>query len=137
MWWRSNVDSVIALFGVLRAGMIAAPLPLLWRKQEMLVALLRCSAKAIITAARIGMSAPRFRQSDIDAAVAATDTVVIIVALPDAQLGQRLAGSAPDQVQTAARLQAAGVNAVIVGALQQRHPPDLPYFIDKALTGLS
>jgi len=70
---------VIALFGVLRAGMIAAPLPLLWRKQEMLVT--RCSAKAIITAARIGMSAPRFRQSDIDAAVAATDTVVIIVAL--------------------------------------------------------
>ena len=134
MWWRSNVDSVIALFGVLRAGMIAAPLPLLWRKQEMLVALLRCSAKAT---ARIGMSAPRFRQSDIDAAVAATDTVVIIVALPDAQLGQRLAGSAPDQVQTAARLQAAGVNALIVGALQQRHPPDLPYFIDKALTGLS
>jgi acyl-CoA synthetase (AMP-forming)/AMP-acid ligase II len=126
---------VIALFGVLRAGMIAAPLPLLWRKQEMLVALLRCSAKAIITAARIGMSAP-FRQSDIDAAVAATDTVVIM-ALPDAQLGQRLAGSAPDQVQTAARLQAAGVNALIVGALQQRHPPDLPYFIDKALTGLS
>jgi len=110
---------VIALFGVLRAGMIAAPLPLLWRKQEMLVALLRCSAKAT---ARIGMSAPRFRQSDIDAAVAATDTVVIIVALPDAQLGQRLAGSAPDQVQTAARLQAAGVNALIVGALQQRHP---------------
>ena len=125
---------MIALFGVLRAGMIAAPLPLLWRKQEMLVALLRCSAKAT---ARIGMSAPRFRQSDIDAAVAATDTVVIIVALPDAQLGQRLAGSAPDQVQTAARLQAAGVNALIVGALQQRHPPDLPYFIDKALTGLS
>ena len=59
------------------------------------------------------------------------------MALPDAQLGQRLAGSAPDQVQTAARLQAAGVNALIVGALQQRHPPDLPYFIDKALTGLS
>ena len=50
---------------------------------------------------------------------------------------QRLAGRAPEQVQTAARLQAAGVNALIVGALQQRHPPDLPYFVDKALTGLS
>ena len=36
--------------------------------------------------------------------------------VPDAQLGQRLAGSAPEQVQTAARLQAAGVDALIVGA---------------------
>ena len=54
----NTVNSVIALLGVLRAGMIAAPLPLLWRRQETLVALLRCSAKAIITAARIGTSAP-------------------------------------------------------------------------------
>jgi len=41
----------------------------------------------------------------------------------DAQLGQRLAGSAPEQVQTAARPQAAGVNALIVGALKQRWHP--------------
>jgi hypothetical protein len=103
----------------------------------MLVTLLRCSAKAIITAARIGMSAPRFRQSDIDAAVAATDTVVIIVTLPDAQLGQRLAGSAPDpganrRTTTGRRRQRADCRSVTAAA-----PPDLPYFIDKALTGLS
>jgi acyl-CoA synthetase (AMP-forming)/AMP-acid ligase II len=29
----NTVDSVIALLGVLRAGMIAAPLPLLWRER--------------------------------------------------------------------------------------------------------
>ena len=34
----NTVESVIALLGVLRAGMIAAPLPLLWRKQDIVVA---------------------------------------------------------------------------------------------------
>ena len=50
----NTVESVIALLGVLRAGMIAAPLPLLWRKQDMVAALGRIGAKAIVTAARIG-----------------------------------------------------------------------------------
>jgi AMP-binding enzyme len=50
----NTVDSVIALLGVLRAGLIAAPLPLLWRKQEMVTALSRAGAKSIITSARIG-----------------------------------------------------------------------------------
>jgi hypothetical protein len=53
----NTVDSVIALLGVLRAGMIAAPLPLLWRKQEMIAALSRVGAKAIVTSARIGPAA--------------------------------------------------------------------------------
>jgi hypothetical protein len=53
----NTVDSAIALLGVLRAGMIAAPLPLLWRKQEMIAALSRVSAKAIVTSARIGPTA--------------------------------------------------------------------------------
>ena len=55
----NTVDSVIALLGVLRAGMIAAPLPLLWRKQEMVAALGRIGAKAIITSSRIGAAAHR------------------------------------------------------------------------------
>ena len=49
-----TVESVIALLGVLRAGMIAIPLPLLWRKQEIVAALSQIGAKAIITASRIG-----------------------------------------------------------------------------------
>ncbi len=43
------IESVIALLGILRAGMIAAPLPLLWRQQEMVAALSRAGAKAIVT----------------------------------------------------------------------------------------
>ncbi|HZP69224.1 MAG TPA: class I adenylate-forming enzyme family protein [Pseudolabrys sp.] len=50
----NTVDSIIALLGVLRAGMIAAPLPLLWRRHEIVDALRRAGAKAIITCARVG-----------------------------------------------------------------------------------
>ena len=45
----NNVAGAIALLGILRAGMIAAPLPLLWRRQEMVAALSRANAKAIVT----------------------------------------------------------------------------------------
>jgi hypothetical protein len=67
MQLANTVDSVIALLGVLRAGMIAAPLPLLWREQEMVEALGRIGAKAIITSAKIGAHA----QADIAMQVAA------------------------------------------------------------------
>ena len=53
----NTIESAIALLGLLRAGMIAAPLPLLWRKQEMAAALKTIGAKAIVTAARIGSCA--------------------------------------------------------------------------------
>jgi len=50
----NTVEAAIALLAVLRAGMIAAPLPLLWRRQEMTAALQHAGAKAIITTGRIG-----------------------------------------------------------------------------------
>ncbi len=50
----NTVESIIALLGVLRAGMIAVPLPLLWRQHDMVAALRNIGAKAIVTAARIG-----------------------------------------------------------------------------------
>ena len=53
----NTVDSMIALLGVLRAGMIAAPLPLLWREQEMVAALSRIGAKAIVTSSHVGTAA--------------------------------------------------------------------------------
>jgi acyl-CoA synthetase (AMP-forming)/AMP-acid ligase II len=74
------------------------------------------------TPSRAGITAIggyRFRQSDIDTAVAAADTSAIIAALPDALLGQRLAGSAPHPAEAAAELQAQGVNALIAGAFSQ------------------
>ena len=54
----NTVESVIALLAVLRAGLIAAPLPLLWRSQEMIAALGQIGAKAIITTSRIGSARP-------------------------------------------------------------------------------
>jgi AMP-binding enzyme len=53
----NTVESIVAFLGVLRAGMIAAPIPLLWRQQDIVAALGLVGAKAIITSARIG-SAP-------------------------------------------------------------------------------
>ena len=56
MQLANTTESVIALLAVLRAGMIAVPLPLLWRRQEMAAALRSIGAKAIITSSRIGSS---------------------------------------------------------------------------------
>ena len=50
----NTAESIITFLGVLRAGMIAAPLPLLWRKAEIVSALGRLGAKAIVTCSRIG-----------------------------------------------------------------------------------
>src|SRR5215467_6375195 len=50
----NTVESVLALLGILRAGMIAAPLPLLWRRNDNVAALGRIGAKALVTTSRIG-----------------------------------------------------------------------------------
>ena len=48
------VENVLTILGVLRAGLIAAPLPLLWRRADMVTALARVGAKALITCRRCG-----------------------------------------------------------------------------------
>ncbi|HET7850939.1 MAG TPA: class I adenylate-forming enzyme family protein [Pseudolabrys sp.] len=50
----NTIESVITLLGVMRAGMIAALVPLLWRKADIVQALNRIHAKAFITTSRIG-----------------------------------------------------------------------------------
>jgi len=50
----NTVESVIALLAVLRAGLIAAPLPLLWRHADAAAALGRVAARALIGCQRIG-----------------------------------------------------------------------------------
>jgi len=50
------VENVLAMLGVLRAGMIAAPLPLLWRRADTVTALARVGAKALIVCRRVGAS---------------------------------------------------------------------------------
>ena len=48
----NTVEAVLTFLGVLRAGLIAAPLPLLWRRADAIAALNRLGAKTIITSAR-------------------------------------------------------------------------------------
>ncbi|HEY5607856.1 MAG TPA: class I adenylate-forming enzyme family protein, partial [Alphaproteobacteria bacterium] len=50
----NTVESVLTMLGVLRAGMIAAPLPLLWRRAELTAALGRIGAKIIVTTSWVG-----------------------------------------------------------------------------------
>jgi hypothetical protein len=50
----NTVENVVTLFGILRAGMIAALMPLAWRQREITWALGRVGAKAAITMVRIG-----------------------------------------------------------------------------------
>lgn len=45
----NNVDGILTFLGILRAGMIAAPLPLLWRRGDCITALSRIGAKAFVT----------------------------------------------------------------------------------------
>jgi AMP-binding enzyme len=48
------VESVLVFLGVLRAGMIPALLPLLWRRADAITALSRVGAKMLITCGRVG-----------------------------------------------------------------------------------
>jgi hypothetical protein len=47
-------ENILTILGVLRAGLIAAPLPLLWRRADAVTALARVGAKALITCRRAG-----------------------------------------------------------------------------------
>jgi non-ribosomal peptide synthetase component E (peptide arylation enzyme) len=50
----NSVESVLTLLAILRAGLIAMPLPLLWRRGEIRKALTQAGARALITSGRIG-----------------------------------------------------------------------------------
>lgn len=51
-------ENVIALLAILRAGLVAAPVPMLWRKADLVEALLRIEPKAFVTLARLGNDKP-------------------------------------------------------------------------------
>jgi acyl-CoA synthetase (AMP-forming)/AMP-acid ligase II len=50
----NTVECLLTLLGVLRAGLIAMPLPLLWRRAECVAALGRVGANALIVSGRVG-----------------------------------------------------------------------------------
>jgi hypothetical protein len=47
-------EHILAMLGAMRAGLIAAPLPLLWRRADIVAALARIGAKALITCGHVG-----------------------------------------------------------------------------------
>lgn len=48
------VESILTLLAITRAGMVPAPLPILWRRADCVAALSRAGARAIVTCGRIG-----------------------------------------------------------------------------------
>jgi hypothetical protein len=50
----NSVEGVLAFLGILRAGLIVSPLPLLWRRAECAAALAMIDARALVTTSRIG-----------------------------------------------------------------------------------
>jgi non-ribosomal peptide synthetase component E (peptide arylation enzyme) len=50
----NTVEHILTLLGIIRAGLIAAPLPMLWRETEIIAALSNVGAKALVTTSRIG-----------------------------------------------------------------------------------
>ncbi len=54
----NTVENILTILGVLRAGMIAAPLPQLWRQADAAAALARVDAKAFISCGHVGKSEP-------------------------------------------------------------------------------
>jgi non-ribosomal peptide synthetase component E (peptide arylation enzyme) len=50
----NTTEHILTLLGILRAGMIAAPLPMLWRETEIIAALSGVGARAIVATSRIG-----------------------------------------------------------------------------------
>jgi hypothetical protein len=47
-------ENILTILGVLRAGMIAAPMPLLWRRADAVAAQTRVGAKALISCGQVG-----------------------------------------------------------------------------------
>lgn len=45
----NTVEYVLTLLGILRAGLVAAPLPLLWRQSDLMPALAKTASRAIVT----------------------------------------------------------------------------------------
>lgn len=62
----NTVEAVLTLLGTLRAGLIAAPLPLLWRQADCATAMAMVGARALITTARVGNA--ELRQLAMDTA---------------------------------------------------------------------
>jgi hypothetical protein len=53
----NSVEAVLTLLGILRAGLIATPIPLLWRTADAVAALSQVGARVVIAGGRVGSAA--------------------------------------------------------------------------------
>jgi hypothetical protein len=70
------------------------------------------------------VGAYRFLQNEVDELIAKANPNATIVALPDADLGQRFAGAVIDRGSLIAKLQASGTNPLITRAFKPRGSAD-------------
>jgi len=54
----NTVEMILSLLAVLRAGLVAVPVPLLWRRADLVAALRQVDARAILTMARLNDERP-------------------------------------------------------------------------------
>jgi hypothetical protein len=54
----NTVEAALTLLALLRAGLVAAPVPMLWRRADLVAALREINARAIVTMTRIGSERP-------------------------------------------------------------------------------
>jgi hypothetical protein len=104
----NTVEAVLAFLGVLRAGLIVSPLPLLWRRADCIAALSAVGARALITMGRIAATDHVALAAAVAEEVATIDRVYAfagagngIASLDDA-LSHDAADALEDEIFTAA-----------------------------------
>ena len=80
----NTTESVLALLGIMRAGMIAAPMPMLWRHADCIAALSRIGTKAVMSCARIGATDHAALAMQVAAAIFTVRYVCGFGPMPDA-----------------------------------------------------
>jgi hypothetical protein len=118
----NTVENVLALLGVMRAGLVAAPLPLLWRRAECGAALEMIGATALIATTRIGATdygalamaaaADAFTVRQVCMFGGCPDGVVALDDVIDAAASDASPAAQPDSA-SAAGAQAAMVTALV------------------------
>ena len=109
----NTVESVLSLLALLRAGLVAAPVPLLWRRADLVAALREIGARAIITVARLGDERPAEIACEAAAELFSLGFPCVFGrAVPDGAISLDLDAAMPPHADLGARNSAADVAAM-------------------------
>jgi acyl-CoA synthetase (AMP-forming)/AMP-acid ligase II len=138
----NTIDSVLVFMGVLRAELIAMPLPLLWRRSDATAAIRRCGARALIVSGRapgtlvvsgapaglVSFGGYRFAVRELADVVSGLDPTGTLAVRPDMLAGQRLADAAANPEAIRMALRGIGANPLLVEAFgaRPRRGPERP-----------